>query len=296
MLKLPDDVHERLAKNEWFYLQEKYPNVAFNIKPDRPMPDGRKMNTPEYGFKHLFQLEPGNVLPEQWDPSVLAQFDSVISWNSKFEEMYGHLFPIYHVGGCTFFNDYFKCVNHIPYEEKINGIVCINKLYSVPDNRAGHIVQERERVMCGLGIEPMVKHVFSPHPWGGDCYQGPTEVYQPGHSTLLTFTNKYKFRLCFESIYDEYWSWDFMTERIFDCFKAKTIPIYWGCYNIEEHVPTELFIDFRQFVDDLDDLADYLTNFPEDLYREMTDRAFEWVQNNRIGCVEDVEAVLRTLS
>jgi len=296
MINLPEDVDQRLVQNEWFYLQEKYPHVAFNIKPDRPMSDGRKRNLPTNGFRHLFQLEPGNVLPEQWDPEICSQFDSVITWNSKFYQNYNMLYPdmVHLIRGCTFFNDYYQCSKYIPYEEKIPGVVCINKLYSVPGDRCGHIVHKREAVMSSLDLPSMAKHVFAPESWGGDCYRGPTPIYQPGHTKILDLTNRYKFRLCFESIYHEYWSWDFMTERLFDCFKAKTVPIYWGCYNIEDHVPRGLFLDYRDY-NCLEELQEVLLNMPKQQYIDMTERAFFWVQNNRIGCVEDVEALLKTL-
>ena len=39
----------------------------------------------------------------------------------------------------------------------------------------------------------------------------------------------------------------YMTEKIWDSFKAKTVPVYWGASNIEEYVPKNCFIDYRDF-------------------------------------------------
>lgn len=296
MDKLPNDLQERLLKNEWLYLQEKYPRVAFNIKPDRPRLDGRfpKMNLPTFGFFHLLQLEPYNAMPEQWDPEILSQYNSVITYNRKFYAEFKNRLKMHLITGCTFFNRYYECSKFVSYEEKINGVVCVNKLYTVPNNQGGHVVHKREEVMSSLKIDSMVKHVFAPVAWGGAMYQGPTEVYNPGHSTLLNLLAKYKFNLCFESLYHEYWSWDFMTERLFNCFEAKTVPIYWGCYNIEDWVPTDLFIDYRQFKGP-EDLSKYLLNFPKDKYIQMIENAFEWNKTNQIGSVENLEKVLRQL-
>ena len=83
-----------------------------------------------------------------------------------------------------------------------------------------------------------------------------------------------------------------MTERMFNCFKAKTIPIYIGCYNIEEHVPKDLFIDFREFKDNPHKLAEHLKSFDKSKWEDMTERAFEWNKANRIGNVEDLEATI----
>jgi len=39
----------------------------------------------------------------------------------------------------------------------------------------------------------------------------------------------------------------YVTEKIFDCFYAGTIPLYLGASDIPELIPKEAFIDCRQF-------------------------------------------------
>jgi len=53
----------------------------------------------------------------------------------------------------------------------------------------------------------------------------------------------YTFALCFENMILKGW----VTEKIFDCFFAGTIPVYWGAPDIESYVSPECFIDMRQF-------------------------------------------------
>ncbi len=67
-------------------------------------------------------------------------------------------------------------------------------------------------------------------------YRGTT----PAKSQTL---GQYTFALCFENMILKGW----ITEKIFDCFFAGTIPIYWGAPDIEEYVPAECFIDMRKF-------------------------------------------------
>lgn len=55
---------------------------------------------------------------------------------------------------------------------------------------------------------------------------------------------KYKFAICFENARDIP---GYITEKIFDCFFAGCIPIYWGANNISTHIPEECFIDKRKF-------------------------------------------------
>lgn len=56
---------------------------------------------------------------------------------------------------------------------------------------------------------------------------------------------RYKFAICFENSVLKGW----ITEKIFDCFFAGTVPIYLGAPDIAEAVPREAFIDMREFRD-----------------------------------------------
>lgn len=53
----------------------------------------------------------------------------------------------------------------------------------------------------------------------------------------------YKFCLCFENAVAP----GYITEKIFDCFKAHCVPIYWGAPNIGDYIDKQCFIDFRKF-------------------------------------------------
>ena len=55
--------------------------------------------------------------------------------------------------------------------------------------------------------------------------------------------SQYKFAICYENApYNGY-----VTEKIYDCLAAGTIPIYLGAPDIKEIVPDNCFIDFRKF-------------------------------------------------
>lgn len=57
----------------------------------------------------------------------------------------------------------------------------------------------------------------------------------------------------------------YITEKIWDSFKAKTLPVYWGASNIEEYVPKNCFIDYRDFLD-FEKLFIFLSNITESEY------------------------------
>ena len=73
---------------------------------------------------------------------------------------------------------------------------------------------------------------------------------------------KYKFAICYENAKDIS---GYITEKIFDCFFAGCVPIYWGANNITIHIPKECFIDKREF-DSYEVLYEYLITMNDDKY------------------------------
>ena len=74
-------------------------------------------------------------------------------------------------------------------------------------------------------------------------------LYSRNHlykSYMGTLTSKnqtmqmYKFSICYENARGLP---GYITEKIFDSFLAKCVPIYWGADNISKHIPDECFID-----------------------------------------------------
>ncbi len=91
-------------------------------------------------------------------------------------------------------------------------------------------------------------------------------VYKGFTPTKRDTLAKYKFSLCFENSVLKGW----ITEKIFDCFFAGTIPVYWGAPDVTEQIPAGAFIDMRKFRD-YAELRQYLHSLgPAELrrYRE----------------------------
>lgn len=79
---------------------------------------------------------------------------------------------------------------------------------------------------------------------------------------LLNIFNKYKFILCIENSYTN----GYITEKIFNCFYSKSIPIYKGSPIIEKFINKDSFIDFRE--NNLNNSIELIKNIlnSEDLY------------------------------
>lgn len=108
---------------------------------------------------------------------------------------------------------------------------------------------------------------------------------------LITMS-EYKFSICFENTCTVK---DYITEKIFDSFLAQNVPIYWGATNIEEIVPKECFIDFRDF-DSYEKLYNYIKNMSDEEYLKyinainsflQSKEAYKYTIDNWIDIVKD---------
>jgi hypothetical protein len=70
---------------------------------------------------------------------------------------------------------------------------------------------------------------------------------------------KHRFAICYENVADLA---GYITEKIFDCFFAGCVPVYWGASNIEEYVPERCFVDRRKHTNG-EDLHQYLISISE---------------------------------
>ena len=59
----------------------------------------------------------------------------------------------------------------------------------------------------------------------------------------------------------------YITEKIFGCFAAGCVPIYLGATNVEEYIPKDCFIDFRDFTS-YEHLYQFIKNMPKSVYEE----------------------------
>jgi hypothetical protein len=67
-------------------------------------------------------------------------------------------------------------------------------------------------------------------------YQGPV-------SSKMDTLRNYRFSLCFENMP----MIGYVTEKIFDCLYAGTVPVYLGAQNISDLFPTDTYVDMREF-------------------------------------------------
>jgi hypothetical protein len=72
----------------------------------------------------------------------------------------------------------------------------------------------------------------------------------------------------------------YITEKIFDCFKTGTVPIYLGANNIKDYIPESTFIDKRNF-STYNELYNYLISIDEESYSEYQENISNYLKSSR---------------
>ncbi|MFZ2456936.1 MAG: glycosyltransferase family 10 [Candidatus Altiarchaeia archaeon] len=89
---------------------------------------------------------------------------------------------------------------------------------------------------------------------------------------------RYKFSICYENARDIP---GYITEKIFDCFFAGCVPVYWGAPNITDYIPEETFIDKRKY-SSYEELYAYLKNMPDKEYEGYQKAIRNYVKSDMI--------------
>jgi ribosomal protein S18 len=278
---------DQRMKSEFDYLQAKYKTVAFNMYDWWGKPNNRST-----GKNILLATEGYITIPNNYNPDVIRTYDAFITYNDKFKALNTSL-NIHLQNAPINWENYYWLEDFLTYDEKIKGICSLQRIYQT--GSAGDINYMKDTVMKAFIVEPhLCLHTFGPAPFGKDgSYQG-NLGYKHSHYFNLKKINEYLFCWCPEPIFHELWSYNYVTERLFNCFKSKTVAIYYGCYNIEEMIPKELYVDYRDFKN-INELSQYLIELSKDKkrYTDMVEVAYQWNINTKLGDILLLEEILQ---
>jgi len=91
-------------------------------------------------------------------------------------------------------------------------------------------------------------------------------TYKGEARNKIKLLSGFKFSLCFENCVAD----GYITEKIFDCFYARCVPIYLGAPNISDYIDKRCFIDFRDFAN-YESMISFLDGITEKRYEEYID-------------------------
>jgi alpha(1,3/1,4) fucosyltransferase len=257
------------------WVKKKLKRGKTNFWSTRPLYEEAKKK----GFKNMTLLlwEGKSVNIVNYNPRVWDKFEHLLTWdddlvdNQKFFKLY---LPIPNTRAIEFVTSF--------SQKKLLVNVTINK-YSSYKNE---LYSQRRK---------SINYFYKNYPQDFDLYgyrwNQPATKWQRAFPWLvkkyinylgqtdnkLKTLSHYKFILCYENISD---AKGWVTEKIFDAFKGRTVPIYLGAPNIEEYVDKDAFIDRRKFKNDKE-LADFIIKMPEYEYNKYLEAADRYMQSEK---------------
>ncbi|MBM3202182.1 MAG: hypothetical protein FJZ56_07245 [Chlamydiae bacterium] len=105
---------------------------------------------------------------------------------------------------------------------------------------------------CGFG--------FYGRNWPLNVYKN----YKGSPANKTPVLKSYKFSYCFENSKETF---GYITEKIFDCFHAGCVPIYYGAPNVTDYIPENCFIDMRGF-QSIEEAHNFISEMTEDVHNQ----------------------------
>ncbi|WP_114639597.1 glycosyltransferase family 10 domain-containing protein [Polynucleobacter necessarius] len=249
-------------------------DIAFSI-----FHDGQMLE-PVSGRKYLIATENPYICPLNRDLHYLKTFNRVFSWNTDLAALpnVSHVFipnQIQSKATPSFidrpiFSSIINANKAFPpgldndlYKERINVIRWYEKnapeyfsLYGLGWNKPAPAFTASEKIERRLKRVASQLFGYKPFPsYAGEVVDKET-VYR-----------KTKFAYCFENVANLP---DYISEKIFDCFFAGCVPVYWGSNTVDQHIPKECFINRRDFKN-TEEVHRYLLNINEQRYSQYQD-------------------------
>lgn len=222
---------------------------------------------PYLSSKKLASLPKEKMVLFVWEPEILPQkyydhFSKVYTWddslidNKKFFKFYyPHVLPMQ--------------PEKVPFEQKKFTVMI-----------ASHWVPHRIDILNFFSSKPKNEFEF----YGRSCpngkfapmYKGAIPGYHSGSAKIETL-QQYKFCFCFENSLNLK---GYVTEKIFDCFAAGTVPIYQGASNIELYIPKNCYIDRRDFASN-EEVYFFLKNMSKKQYEKYLDNIKQYLASEK---------------
>ena len=214
----------------------------------------------------LFLLEPLKLPFSYFDPC-----SRVYTWNDDL------------VDGVKFFKLYYPylvhMLSHIPSFEEKKLCVMISGSDNAYPERPNELYTERMKMAEFFETKPEGEFDIYGRYWVKRFYRdfrGSIAGDIAGDEKIQVLKN-YRFSICFENTKNIK---GYITEKIFSCFAAGCVPIYWGADNIDQYIPKECFIDYRDF-QSREQLYQFVKGMPKIIYQQYIDRIREFLKSEK---------------
>lgn len=257
---LNDSYDIRIQHDLYRYVQESF-EKKFPQKLDASL---RKIVFIDYcEDKRVFQLPTNKMILFKWEaikinPFYYAPYSVVYTVDDDL------------VDGKKFFKFFYPVLKpmldqkeQIPFDER-KFLVMI----------ASNIIDEKKKILDFFATKPKGELDF----YGRVV--GPLTTHPTYRGEALNkndLLKQYRFCICWENTHTVK---GYITEKIFDCFAAGCVPIYWGPSNVETYIPKNCFIDYRNFRTD-EELYLFLKTMPRNLYEQYVENIRSFLQSDK---------------
>ncbi|WP_321507957.1 glycosyltransferase family 10 domain-containing protein [uncultured Methanoregula sp.] len=252
--------------------------IIYNEMPRRYRISPKKQN-------YLLIFESKLIRPQNWNIRNHRFFKKIFTWDDDF------------VDGEKYFKINFshQVPSSLPSiginDKKLCTLIAANKVYHRPNELYS------ERVNAIRWFEGNHPQDFDLYGQGWDlrfysgilghlnCIMPLRRIRPPTFSSYrgpikdkLSVLKNYKFSICYENLKN---TKGYITEKIFDCFFAGCVPVYWGAPNITDHIPPDTFIDRRKF-STYNEIYEFMTDLPDEKYAQYLSAIRNFLQSEKM--------------
>lgn len=207
-------------------------------------------------------MEPPAVSSRSYQAEYHALFGKILTWNddlltNKRYHKFCYPQPLPKVRFKVSFDD-----------KQLLVMICGNKCSNYPNE----LYSERRRVIEFFERKELEFDLYG-FGWEKERYKN----YKGSTDQKLNVLSQYKFSICYENSCNIK---GYITEKIFDCFFARCIPVYWGADNVEDYIPGDCFIDRRRFCS-TQDVYSFISGMPEREYEKYLERIDCFLNSNK---------------
>lgn len=204
-------------------------------------------------LKCLLLQEPELIIPRNWETSLHGQFDRILTWNDSlvdgkkyFKFNYGNSLPASVPRDlsaksklCTLISGHCRSTHPRElYSKREEAVLWFERTHPGDFDLYGRGWDEYlfsgPRIVRALNRLGWLKRALGPT---FRSYRGPV-------SSKAEVLRRYRFAICYENSSGMP---GYISEKIFDCFSAGCVPIYWGAPNVADYIPKSCFVDKRDY-------------------------------------------------
>lgn len=238
---------------------ENYNSLDAILFIDRPRTDNPQINTlMELSIpKYLLLYECEIIKPDNWDYLYHQQFKRIFTWHDGY------------VDGVRYFKTNFaidrKALVEGPKHRKFATLIAGAKLSKHPKE----LYSSRIKTIRWMENNAPADFEFYGQGWPSDFFPSYRGAVKDKLATLANFN----FAFCYENATAIP---GYITEKLLDCFLAKTIPIYKGAPNVAQWIPADCYINGESFAKE-EDLYKFLKSIDDNSLEEYRKRINDYL-------------------